>query len=177
MGRVSNPYAPPEPGKKPTKVPAPKPTPEDRAKRRATMAKALADLTPEQRANLASVNRSILYFGVTALGAMIGISLPLPWPAVGVALLVLAIVIAIRGIAKAQKTPMAGTAILYLALGLGMCAMFAIYAVSIAATWPQQWDYQQCVAQSQTVQGQDACRATLQETTKDRWSTTLTPKK
>jgi hypothetical protein len=163
MGPVSNPYAPPEPGKQPdkNKGPAPKREPEDRDARRARMTKALESLTKEQRENLVKVNRSVLYFGASALGAMIGISLPLPWPIVGIALLILAVVIAIRGIVRAQKTPMAGTVILYLALGLGMCAMFGLYAVGIAATWPEQWEYQQCVSEAQTVQGQESCASIL----------------
>jgi hypothetical protein len=134
------------------------------------MIKELEALGPEDRERLVRVNRQVLFFGACALGAMFSMSLPLPWPALGVVLLVLAVVLAIRGLVTANGLPLASGASLYLGLGLGMCAMFALYAVGLAATWGEQWDYQQCVTQSQTVQGRDACTSQYKQDTQNMFS-------
>jgi ABC-type transport system involved in cytochrome c biogenesis permease subunit len=115
------------------------------------------------------VNRSVLGFGLAALAAMAAMSLPLPWPALGLAAIVVALVIAIRGIALARRTPLSSGAVMYMGLGLGLLAMFTLYSIPLIATWQDQWAYQECLQMTQTIQGQDSCRATFEKATEIDW--------
>jgi hypothetical protein len=146
------------------------PNPFSRAARRERMEQELRALTGPQREALMKVNRMVVYFGLLALGAMITLSLSLPWPAVGMALLVAATVVGIVAIRKASSVPLARGAVLYLALGLGLVGMFAIYAFGLILTWGPQWEYQRCLNDAQTVQGQDACAAEFKNSTQNLWT-------
>lgn len=141
----------------------------DRAAKREKLQQELKALKQEQKQDLVRVNRFVLGFGGLALVAMIALSLPLPWPAAGFLALVAAAVLAIRGIRLARRTPLAGGAVMYLALGLGLLGMFTLYSIPLITTWEEQWDYQQCVAQTQTIEGRDACFAAYEKATEADW--------
>jgi hypothetical protein len=150
-----------------------KPTPTTRADRRAEIERDLKSLTPEQKKELARLNRFVFSFGVGALVAMVGLSLPVPWPAIGLAALVFSAVLAIRGIKLARRTPLARGVIVYLSMGLGLLAMFSVYATPVVITWGEQLRYQQCLRQTQTIEGADACRDKLEQATKSDWTRIL----
>ncbi|MDR1633454.1 MAG: hypothetical protein LBS27_00690 [Bifidobacteriaceae bacterium] len=145
----------------------------DRAAKRAQFERDMKALTPEHKQNLMRVNRYVFGFGAGALVSMIGLTLPLPWPAVGLAAIVASLVLAIRGIILAKRTPLAKGVVVYLAMGVALLGMFAIYSVPLIITWGDQWEYQQCVGQTQTIEGQDACQAQLEQATKSDWAKIL----
>ncbi|MDR0593804.1 MAG: hypothetical protein LBG60_11220 [Bifidobacteriaceae bacterium] len=145
----------------------------DRAARRAQIERELKAMTPEQKRDLVRVNRFVFGFGAGALVTMIGLTLPLPWPVLGLAALVVSLILAIRGIALARRVPLARGVIVYLAMGLGLLGMFAVYSIPLIITWGDQWEYQQCLGQTQTIEGQDACRAQLEQATKSDWASLL----
>lgn len=142
----------------------------DRRARRERLEQELRNLTPEQRDSLVKLNRMVLYFGGLMLLAMLGLFMPLPWPALGMVALAAAVVMGVVGIVRAQKVPMGRGAVMYLALGLGLAATLAFYAMGLLVTWGPQWDYQQCLSDAQTVQGRDACVSTLQNQTANLWN-------
>ncbi|MDR2114170.1 MAG: hypothetical protein LBO75_02705 [Bifidobacteriaceae bacterium] len=145
----------------------------DREQKRAELEKELKALTAEQRAELARVNRHVLGFGAAAMAAMVALILPLPWPALGIAALIGAVIVALRGIVLARRIPLARGAIMYLSLGLSLLGVFMLYSVPLLFTWEDQWNYQQCVEQTQTIQGQDTCLDTLEKATKNNWQRLL----
>ncbi|MDR2378906.1 MAG: hypothetical protein LBD70_05740 [Bifidobacteriaceae bacterium] len=130
-------------------------------------------LTPEQKKSLMRVNRHVFGFGAAALATMIGLTLPLPWPALGLAAMALALVLAIKGIVLARRTPMGKGVIVYLAMGIGLLATFALYSIPLLVTWADQWEYQQCRSQALTIEGEDACLARFEEAAKSDWATIL----
>ncbi|MDR2252417.1 MAG: hypothetical protein LBD97_00905 [Bifidobacteriaceae bacterium] len=140
-----------------------------RAARREETQRALKALSPEKKRELVRVNGFMLGFGALALLAMITLTLGLPWPAVGLVAMVIAVVTAIRGIRLARRTPLARGAVTYLALGLVLLAMFAFYCIPLATTWQEQWEYQRCMSQTQTIEGEDACRAAFEKATESDW--------
>jgi hypothetical protein len=173
---VANPDAPTEEDRQPAAPEPPdrKQRPEnDRAAKRAQFERDLKALTPEQKADLMRVNRYVFAFGAGALVSMIGLTLPLPWPAVGLAAMALSLFVAIRGIILAKRTPLARGVVVYLAMGLGLLGMFAVYSIPLIITWGDQWEYQQCVSQTQTIEGQDACLTQLEQATKSDWARIL----
>jgi hypothetical protein len=141
----------------------------DRAAKREKLQQELKALKQDQKRDLLRVNRIVLGFGGLALVAMITLSLPLPWPAAGLLALIVAAVLAIRGIRLARRTPLAGGAVMYLALGLGLLGMFSLYSIPLVTTWGEQWEYQQCVAQTQTIEGRDDCFAAYEKATEADW--------
>jgi hypothetical protein len=155
--------------KRPPKDSARRRAAKDRSARREDLQRQLKELKPGEKRDLVRVNRLMLGFGVVALLAMISLSLPLPWPVAGLAGLVAGAVLAIRGIRLARRTPLAGGAVLYLALGLGLLGMFSLYSIPLVATWGEQWDYQQCLGQTQTIAGRDACYDSYREATEADW--------
>jgi hypothetical protein len=141
----------------------------DRAARREELQRELKALKPSQKRDLIRVNRFVLGFGAVALLAMITLTMPLPWPAAGLAALVAAAALGIRGIRLARRTPLARGAVMYLALGLGLLGMFTLYSIPLVTTWEEQWDYQQCLGQTQTIEGRDACYEDYQKATEADW--------
>ncbi|MDR3107391.1 MAG: hypothetical protein LBU05_04235 [Bifidobacteriaceae bacterium] len=119
------------------------------------------------------VNRYVFGFGIAALTAMIGLTTTVPWPILGLAALIGSAVIGIRGIMIARRVPLARGAIIYLGMGLGLLAMFALYSIPLVITWGDQWEYQQCLRQTQTIEGEDACRTQFEEATKADWTRIL----
>jgi hypothetical protein len=145
----------------------------ERAAKRAELERELKALTPEQRQSLARVNRFVFGFGLCALVMMVTLTMRLPWPAIGLAALVAAIVVGIRGIILARTVPLAKGVVVYLSLGLALVGLFAVYSVPLIVTWSDQWRYQQCLNQTQTIQGQDSCRDEFEEATEVGWSNFL----
>jgi len=127
--------------------------------------KEIAALPQEQRDKLKRINRLVLYCMGSSLGAMLAMSMLLPWAALGMALVVVTVVIAIRGLVMAIRVPLAQGSIVFFAMGLAMSALFALYSIGIILTWQQQWDYQRCLQQTQTVQGQDQCATQFKDST------------
>lgn len=160
---MPNPFQPPPPGN--GRPPEPKRPREDRASRRARLIQEIRDLPKEQRDKLRRVNRLVLYCMSATLGAVLTLSMPLPWPALGIAFVVFTVVVAIRGLVMALKTPLAQGSIVFFAMGLAMSALFTFYSVGLVMTWQQHWDYQRCLSQAQTVQGQDQCTAQFKDAT------------
>ncbi|MDR1187692.1 MAG: YIP1 family protein [Bifidobacteriaceae bacterium] len=146
---------------------------QDRAAKRAQLERDLKALTPEQKQQLTRVNRFVLGFGAGALAAMIGLTLPLPWPALGLVALVVSVIVGARGIVLAHRLPLTRGAVIYLSMGLGLLAMFAVYSVPLVLTWGDQWEYQQCLEQTQTIEGQDACLTEFEKATKADWKNIL----
>jgi hypothetical protein len=127
-------------------------------------------LTPDQRQQLTRVNRLVLGFGLGALVAMIGLTLPLPWPVLGLVALAGSAALAIKGIALAHRTPLARGVVVYLSMGLALLAMFTLYSIPLLLTWGERWEYQQCLGQTQTIEGQDACTDQYEKATKSNWA-------
>ena len=153
----------------------PKQPREGRAARRARLIKELQQLPKEQRDKLRRVNRLVLYSMGGTVGAMLTLSMPIPWPAVGMALVVLTMIVAIRGLGAASKAPLAQGSVVYFIMALVMSALFSLYSVGLALTWSQQWDYQQCLNRAQTVAAQDQCTAQFKDATETIFSNLLRP--
>jgi hypothetical protein len=147
----------------------------DRQAKREELQRAVKALSPAKKRDLVSVNRFVMGFGLLALVAMISLTMPLPWPAVGLVALIIAVVTAIRGIRLARRTPMGNGAVMYLSLGLALLGMFTLYSIPLATTWEEQWEYQQCLEQTQTIEGQDTCLAAYEKATKDDWGRLFRP--
>ena len=159
---MPNPFQPP-PGSGPQ--PRPKRPREDRSSRRARLVKEIQALPKDQRDKLKRVNRFVLYCMGLSLGAMVTMSMPLPWPVLGAALVVATVVVAIRGLIMAIKTPLAQGSMVFFGMGLAISVLFVFYSFGLAVTWQQQWNYQQCLRQTQTVQGQDQCMTQFKDAT------------
>jgi hypothetical protein len=179
---VSNRNASPEPTSPSNPDPEPQPGDDhtgqsrgriDRAAKRAQLERDLKALTPEQKKQVVRVNRYVFGFGIGALAAMIGLNLPVPWPVLGLAALVVSAVVAVKGLILAHRTPLARGAVVYLAMGLGLLSLFALYSIPLIITWSDQLDYRDCLSQTQTIEGQDACRDQFQEATKADWTRIL----
>ncbi|MDR2380781.1 MAG: hypothetical protein LBE08_06360 [Bifidobacteriaceae bacterium] len=141
----------------------------ERQAKRDELERALKALSVDDKRRLARVRRFMTGFGFLALAAMIALSLPLPWPAAGIVAMVAGVIAAIRGIVLARHTPFAGGAVTYLALGLVLLGIFAVYCIPLVASWEEQWAYQQCLRQTQTIEGEDACRASFEQATEADW--------
>ena len=170
-GEVPNPFQPPPLGD--GHLPKPKRPREDRTSRRARLIKEMEALPIEQRDKLKRINRLVMYCMGSSLGAMLAISMPLPWAVLGMAMVVVTVVIAIRGLVMAVKVPLAQGSIVFFAMGLAMSALFALYSFAIVLTWQQQLDYQRCLQQTQTVQGQDQCTTQFKDSTQSVLSNLL----
>jgi hypothetical protein len=175
-GKTGQPDRPPESDQsQPDKGQAAKDRPvkersaKDRAAKREEFERTLKSLTADQKRELGRVNRFVLGFGGLALVTMIALTMPLPWPAVGLVAMLTALIVAIRGIRAARRTPLAGGAVTYLTLGLVLLGMFAFYCIPLVTTWEEQWDYQRCLEQTQTIEGADACRAAFEKATESDW--------
>jgi hypothetical protein len=125
----------------------------------------LGSLSPDQREEYGAVARATLRFGLIVLGAFIGLIAPLPWPALGAALIPWAVVVGLRTLPRARRLPASGGTVAPLVGGLALAAFMTLYAVSLGVRWPVQWDFQQCQAQALTVEAQDQCLAQYQEDT------------
>ena len=169
---MSNRASPP-PGNLSPSPEHPKRPREDKAARRARLIKQLKELPTEDRQKLAKVNRLVLYCMATTIAAMVTLSLPLPWPAIGMVLAITTVVLALTGLVKASKVPLAQSSMLFFGMGLAMSAIFALYSLGLIMTWTQQWEYQQCLSQAQTVTGQDQCTAQFKDATKSQFGDML----
>jgi hypothetical protein len=147
----------------------------DREAKREDLERQVKALSPAKKRDLVRVNRFVVGFGLLALVAMIALTMPLPWPGPGLAALIVAVAVAVRGIRLARRTPLGNGAVMYLSLGLALLGMFTVYSIPMVTTWEEQWDYQQCLSQTQTIEGQDACRAAYEKATADDWSRVLQP--
>jgi hypothetical protein len=147
----------------------------DRQAKHEELERQVKALSPANKKDLARVNRFVTGFFLVTLVAMIALALPLPWPAVGLAAVIAGAAVAVRGIMLARKTPLGSGAVMYLSLGLALLGMFTLYSIPQVATWEDQWAYQECLEQTQTIEGQDACLAAYEEATKADWTRLIQP--
>ena len=171
---MSNPFQPPQSSPPPPPPPQPGPGPhepkqprEGRAERRARLQKEIKNLPKEQRNQLGRINRLVLFAMGSTIGALVTISMPLPWPAVGIGLVILTMVLAIRGLSAAIRTPFAQGTIAFFVTAIAISGLFSLYSAVLVMTWPQQWTYQQCLSRAQTVAAQDQCTAQFGDATQN----------
>jgi len=121
------------------------------------------------------VNRLVFYCMGALAGAALAMSMSLPWPVLGIGLLVVTAILAIRGLVKATRTPLAQGTILFFSMSLAMTILFALVGAGVIATWPERWAYEQCQSQAQTVSDRDACTEQLNNDTQSRITDLLRP--
>jgi hypothetical protein len=126
----------------------------------------LKALSPEEREQLRQVSRRGMWFTAELFGALIAVTMPLPWPVLSLGLLILAIVTAARTLPLAKANPLARGNAPFLVLGIVVASVFTVYALASVVTWPARWDYEQCLSRAQTIAGREACVAEYSDSTR-----------
>jgi hypothetical protein len=114
-------------------------------------------MSPEQKKALRVLGRSSLWFSGFLIGAFALTMAPLPWPVLGIVLLVVAIGVGGAGMARARKVPWGRATMTSFGIGLAFAALLGVYSALLALQWPAQWEYQQCQAGALTNVAADAC--------------------
>jgi hypothetical protein len=112
----------------------------------------------------------LLTQAAAAFLAMLCMMMPLPWPVLGLAAAAMAAVTGVRGIRLARRNLLGAKMATYFVWGLAMVGLISVYTVPMAATWGAQWDYQQCIERSITIEGRDGCLTDFKEQTKLDWA-------
>ena len=115
------------------------------------------------RAGAGQLLRSVRLFALLMISSVIVSGLPLPWSAASVVASVAAMVVGVKALTAAVRLRVQGLPRAGLIAGLGLAALTLLMQLVVVASWPLQWEYQQCRAGAITEQGQAACRQELED--------------
>lgn len=115
------------------------------------------------RAQAGELLGSVRLFALLMVCSVIVSGLQLPWSVAALAASVAAIVVGARALRTAVRLRVQGLARFGLIAGLGLAGLTLMMQLVVVASWPLQWDYQQCRAGALTQQGEAACRDQLED--------------
>lgn len=115
------------------------------------------------RADAGQLLRSVRLFALLMISSVIVSGLSLPWSAASVVASVAAMVVGVKALTSAVRLRVRGLPRAGLIAGLGLAALTLLMQLVVVASWPLQWDYQQCLAGAITEQGQAVCRQQLED--------------
>ena len=138
----SGPQSPPPPPPRPTPV-VPPPTPRPPA-------------DPElERAT----SRRVLHFAGLLLGAVLASMLPLPGRALGIVLVLAALVVGVRALVLAWRGGVPGGVVPMLGVGVVSAAFVALFMLVMLSFWPQEMARQTCLRDAVTIAATERCEA------------------
>ncbi len=106
---------------------------------------------------------TVRLFALLMIASVIASGLDLPWSVASILASMAAVVVGIRALMTAARLRVRGTPRVALIAGLGLAGLTLLMQLAVAATWPLQWDYQQCRAGAITEAGEAACQQELEE--------------
>lgn len=124
-----------------------------------------ADAPPQAsaRAEAGQLLGGVRLFALLMISSVVASSLELPWSVASVLLSVAAIVVGVRALLTAVRLRVQGLPRIGLIAGLGLAGLTLLMQLVVVASWPLQWDYQQCRAGAITEEGEAACRQELDD--------------
>ncbi|TDE97582.1 hypothetical protein EXU48_05215 [Occultella glacieicola] len=170
---MSNPYAPPDPSR-------PKPDPDRHNLRRPDRPpggllrpgrppeEPRPAPSPEQ---LVEISRSVMFFGLLLLAAVLTSGLPIPWQVAAPLFAGGAIVIGLRTLGKIRRFGVRGMITVFLTGGMVLSALLLFSSVTLLSLWPAQVERQQCLDSALTIAAQDRCEQRFNEAVADRYGT------
>ncbi|MBZ2197703.1 hypothetical protein [Occultella gossypii] len=170
---MSNPYAPPDPSR-------PKPDPDRHSARRPGLpsgARIGTDRraepprpapTPEQ---LIEISRSVMFFGLLLLAAVLTSGLPIPWQVAAPVFAAGAIVVGLRTMGRIRRAGVRGMISVFLTGGMVLSALMLFSSVTLLSLWPAQVERQQCLDSALTIAAQDRCEQQFSEAVAERYGT------
>lgn len=117
----------------------------------------------QSKADAAKLLSGVRMFALLMICSVIAAGLELPWSVAAIGLSIGAIVVGARAVVLAARMSVQGLAKVGLIGGLALAALTLLMQLAVVASWPLQWDYQQCRAGALTEQAEIDCRTELED--------------
>lgn len=114
-----------------------------------------------------AASRRVLHFGLLMLATLLTSTLPLPWQVATLGFAVLALVVGVRALVQVWRSGLRGALVSVLAVGLAFAAMLAASTAGLIALWPVQMERQECLQGALTISATERCESDYRDALDD----------